>query len=186
VYRSLNNFIGFEFQRSPETGYRKVRYARIEIIQTAHSLLYEIAMSKLDSIIKSIVKTSDKLSAKAFRRYSDRYHLKAINNIPVLHSKNIDEINEVLKCCRDEIQNSEDSGIMPAPKCFEQAADLSRAEKQYENEIAICEMYIGLVNQYAAREKLTEAEISTNLLPNCAPFVKRIHFAKIIQRSNST
>jgi len=143
-------------------------------------------MSKLDTIIQSIAKTGDKLSAKAFRRYSDRYHLKAINKIPVLHPKNIDEINEVLKCCRDEIQNSDDTGIMPSPKYFEKVADLSRAEKQYENEIAICEMYISLVNQYAAREQLTEHEMSTNLLPNCAPFVKRIHFAKLIQKSNRT
>ncbi len=143
-------------------------------------------MSKLDTIIQSIAKTGDKLSAKAFRRYSNRYHLKAINKIPVLYPKNIDELNKVLECCREEIQNSEDSGIMPAPKYFEQVADLSRAEKQYENEIAICEMYISLVNQYAARERLTDAEISTNLLPNCAPFVKRIHFAKIIQRSSNT
>ena len=75
---------------------------------------------------------------------------------------------------------------MPAPKYFEQVADLSRAEKQYENEIAICKIYIHLVNQYAAREKLTEAEISTNLLPNYASFVKRIHIAEIIQRSNSS
>ena len=156
------------------------------MIQTVISFLHEMAMSKLDTIIQSIVKTSDKLSAKAFRRYSDRYHLKAINQIPVLFSENIDEVNEKLKCCREEIQNSEDSGIMPAPKYFEQVADLSRAEKQYENEIAICEMYISLVNQYASREKLTEAEISTNLLPNCAPFVKRIHIAKIIQKSNRT
>ena len=155
-----------------------------EIIQTALSFLYEIAMSKLDSIIQSIAKTSDKLSAKAFRRYSDRYHLKAINQIPVLLPENIHELNEILKCCREEIQNSEDSGIMPAPKYFEKVADLSRAEKRYENEIAICEMYISLVNQYAAREKLSEDEMSTNLLPNCAPFVKRIHIAKIIQKSN--
>ena len=95
----------------------------IEIIQTAVSLLYEIAMRKLDTIIQSIVKTSDKLSAKAFRRYSDRYHLKAINQIPVLFPENLHELNETLKCCRDEIQNSEDSGIMPAPKYFEKVAD---------------------------------------------------------------
>ncbi len=160
--------------------------ACIEIIQTVLSFLYEIAMGKYDTIIQSIAKTSDKLSAKAFRRYSDRYHLKAINQIPVLFPENIHELNETLECCREEIQNSEDSGIMPAPKHFEQVADLSRAEKRYENEIAICEMYISLVNQYAARERLTEAEISTNLLPNCAPFVKRIHIAKIIQKSNRT
>ena len=157
-----------------------------EIIQTAISLKYEIVMSKLDTIIQSIVKTSDKISAKAFRRYSNRYHLKTINQIPVLSPENIHDINEILKCCREEIQNSEDFGIMPAPKYFEQVANLSRAEKRYENEIAISEMYINLVNQYAAREKLTDAEISTNLLPNCAPFVRRIHTAKLIQKSNRT
>ena len=135
-------------------------------------------MGKLDTIIKKIVNTSDKLNAKAFRRYSNKHQITGRNQIPILTPQHNQNIHEMVKCCREEIQKSEDSGIMPDPKYFEQVAILSRVEKRYENEIAICEMYIELMNQYAAREKLTDAEISTNLLPNCAPFVKRIHNAR--------
>ena len=136
-------------------------------------------MGKLDTIIKKIVNTSDKLNAKTFRRYSKKQSFRG-DKIPVLTSEYNTDIHEMVRCCRVEIQKSEDSGIMPDPRYFEQVAILSRAAKRYENEIAICEMYIELMNQYAAREKLTDAEISTNLLPNCAPFVKRIHNAKIM------
>jgi len=141
-------------------------------------------MGKIDTIIKRIVNTSDKLSAGVFRRYSNKHQSEGIDQIPVLLPEYTHKIHEAVRCCRKEIQESEDSGIMPAPKYFERVAILSRAEKRYENEIAICEMYIELVNQYATREKLADAEISTNLLPNCAPFVKRAHNAKIMQSSN--
>ena len=136
-------------------------------------------MGKLDTIIKKIVNTSDKLNANTFRRYSKKQSFRG-DKIPVLTPEHNTDIHEMVRCCREEIQKSEDSGIMPDPRYFEQVAVLSRAAKRYENEIAICEMYIELMNQYAAREKLTDAEISTNLLPNCAPFVKRIHNAKIM------
>ena len=137
-------------------------------------------MSKLDTIIKKIVNTSDKLNAKALRRYTKKRQSMKGDQIPILVPEHNTDIHEMVRCCREEIQRSEDSGIMPDPKYFEQVAILSRAAKRYENEIAICEMYIELMNQYAAREKLTDAEISTNLLPNCAPFVKRIHNARIM------
>jgi len=96
------------------------------------------------------------------------------------NSTNNLDIHEIVECCRDEIQASEDSGIMPSPKYFEQAAVLSRKEKKYDNEIAICEMYIELTNHYATINNLTDAEISTQVLRVCDPFVKRLHNAKII------
>ena len=59
----------------------------------------------------------------------------------------------------NEIQSSIDTGIMPSPRYFEQAAILSRKEQKYENEIAICEMYIDLAKEYASKNKLIESRI---------------------------
>jgi hypothetical protein len=88
------------------------------------------------------------------------------------------DIRSVMECCRDEIRNSEDSGIMPSPKFFEQAAVLSRKERNYANEIAICDMYVNLAKQYASKNKLTRQEFIESVLPQCAPLYKRMHNAK--------
>jgi len=90
------------------------------------------------------------------------------------------DIKTVVDSCRDEIQKSVDTGIMPAPKYFEQVAVLSRKEKNYENEIAICDMYIRLVKKYAAKHKLSKQEFTDNVLPECAPLYKRMHNAKFM------
>ena len=87
-------------------------------------------------------------------------------------------IDTVVECCREEIQKSVDTGIMPAPKYFEQVAVLSRKEKNYENEIAICDMYIKLVKKYASEHKISRQEFTDTILPECAPLYKRMHNAK--------
>ena len=98
------------------------------------------------------------------------------------NTKNLDadttDINTVVEFCREEIQKSVDTGIMPAPKYFEQVAVLSRKEKNYENEIAICDMYIKLVKKYAADNNLSKQEFTDTILPECAPLYKRMHNAK--------
>lgn len=96
------------------------------------------------------------------------------------------DIHSVMECCRDEIQNSEDSGIMPSPKFFEQAAVLSRKERNYANEIAICDMYVKLAKQYASKNKLTRQEFIDSVLPQCEPLYKRMHNAKSMQPKTHT
>lgn len=54
---------------------------------------------------------------------------------------------------------------MPYPKNFEQAAAVLRKERQYENEIAVCEMYIKIVKQYAARNKFSRMDFYEKMLP---------------------
>ena len=97
------------------------------------------------------------------------------NQEPAIDDTNI---REVIKYCRKEIASSLDSGIMPSPKYFEQAAVLSRKEQKYSNEIAICEMYISLVKQYAANNNLSKSEFRETVLPYCEPLYKRMHNAK--------
>lgn len=110
-----------------------------------------------------------------------------LKDIPIA-TDSIDDtdIKEVVSCCRDEIQKSMDTGIMPAPKYFEQAAVLSRKEKNYENEIAICDMYIKLVKKYASEHNLSRQEFTDNVLPECAPLFKRMHNAKSMMSRGQT
>lgn len=119
-----------------------------------------MATSKLNTIIRKVIKIKD---------IPD-------NTYDLLNSET--DIQSVVECCRDEIQKSKDTGIMPAPKYFEQAAVLSRKEKNYENEIAICDMYIKLVKRYAAENNISRQEFTDTILPECAPLYKRMHNAK--------
>jgi hypothetical protein len=132
-------------------------------------VLYEkeqiMATSKLNTIIRKVIKIKD---------IPD--NTIPDNTYDLLNSET--DIQSVVECCRDEIQKSIDTGIMPAPKYFEQAAVLSRKEKNYENEIAICDMYIRLVKKYAAENKITRQEFTDTILPECAPLYKRMHNAK--------
>lgn len=91
------------------------------------------------------------------------------------------DINSVVDHCRFEIQKSYDSGIMPSPKFFEQAAVLSRKEKNYENEIAICELYVNLAKGYAKKNNLSDSEFRDDILPKCESLYKRMHNAKSLQ-----
>ena len=112
-----------------------------------------------------------------------------IKDIPTDTQSLLDEradIKTVVDSCRNEIQKSVDTGIMPAPKYFEQVAVLSRKEKNYENEIAICDMYIRLVKKYAAENKLSRQEFTDNILPECAPLYKRMHNAKFMMSKEQT
>jgi len=88
------------------------------------------------------------------------------------------DLNRVVDFCRDEVQKVVDTGIMPSPKYFEQAAVISRKEKRFENEIAICDMYINVAKQFAIRNKLSRSEFYEFILPKCAPLYKRMYYAK--------
>ncbi len=121
-----------------------------------------MASNKLNTIIRKVIPLKD---------------------IPTETHKALDkktDIKVVVDCCREEIQKSIDTGIMPAPKYFERAAVLSRKEKNYQNEIAICDMYIKLVKKYATENKLSRQEFTDNILPECAPLYKRMHNAKFM------
>ena len=119
-----------------------------------------MAKNRLNTIIKKVIPLKDLQTNK--------------NNLQADET----DINTVVEYCREEIQKSVDTGIMPAPKYFEQVAVLSRKEKNYENEIAICDMYIKLVKKYAADNNISRQEFTDTILPECAPLYKRMHNAK--------
>lgn len=137
-------------------------------------------MGKLNIILEKIINTSGMSISQIIEKASSYAHYENHNLTAELDANDDHDIHVMVERCCDEIQAFEDEGIMPSPKYFEQVAILSRKEKNYENEVTICELYIDLVNQYAAKNKITNAEMSVKLLPKCAPFVKRVNNARIM------
>ena len=88
------------------------------------------------------------------------------------------DLYSILKICKREVQESEATGGMPSPEYFEKAVVLSRKEKKYENEIAICKFYIKLVANYAANNSFSKTAFNEELSPIADPFRKRINLAK--------
>ncbi len=118
-----------------------------------------ITVNKLNTLINSAI----------FKKKQTRAHIPTLDDT---------DLHSVIKCCRNEIASSLDTGIMPSPKFFEQAAVLSRKEQNYKNEIAICEMYVSLAKQYASNNNLSKEEFRESVLPKCEPLYKRMHNAK--------
>ncbi len=127
-----------------------------------------MATNKLNTIIRKVIPLKD-FPADTQRLLEDPTDMKT-----------------VVDSCREEIQKSVDTGIMPAPKYFEQVAVLSRKEKNYENEIAICDMYIKLVKKYASEKNMSRQEFTDNVLPECAQLYKRMHNAKFMMTKTQT
>jgi len=112
----------------------------------------------------------------------DKIIKKAINKFissseQMVHEKD-EGLYSILKNCKQEVQESEATGIMPSPKYFEKAVVLSRKEKKYENEIAICKYYIKLVAHYAAKNSFSNADFKDKVSLKVDPFKKRINLAK--------
>jgi len=99
----------------------------------------------------------------------------------VEHAVDETDIHSVVKHCRLEIEKSKDSGIMPSPRFFEQAAILSRKQRNYDNEIAICDLYVKLAKDFATKNKLSNSEFREDILPQCESLYKRMHNAKSLQ-----
>ena len=57
-------------------------------------------------------------------------------------------IEYMKKCCEAELKTREKAGLVPAPYYFERVAILSRKEKDYQQEVAYCEKYIALVEDF--------------------------------------
>ena len=134
-------------------------------------------MGKLNTIIDTVMKQGSASLTGILHRSkleSQRHNYDKTNTPSVNELK----MEELVERCREEIGWSEHEGEIPSPKYFEQVANLSRKSKMYENEIAICEMYIDLVYKYALNHDFTESEIEDDIKPRCIPFIKRIRDIK--------
>lgn len=58
------------------------------------------------------------------------------------------DLEAMKRCCKKELNQMKKDGLVPAPYCFERVAILSKKEKDYEQEVKYCEIYLEAVNQF--------------------------------------
>lgn len=137
--------------------------------------------SKFNSVIKDIIKQSTHSITGIFEKSVQKSELNAEQLTP--HEE---ALNKALQFCREEVNKCKRRRAMPSPKYFEQAAMLSRQAKKYQNEIAICEMYIGLVNEHVSKRTFSKKKTEQKVLILCKPLVMRIQNAKNLSENNGS
>lgn len=88
------------------------------------------------------------------------------------------------KCCEAELRTMEKAGLVPAPYYFQRVAILSRKERNYQQEIYYCEIYINTVENFY-RKKGTEGVADVRNGPTYKAIVKRLPRAKELQDKHS-
>ncbi len=136
-------------------------------------------MNVLDTLINSLIRKSSFTLSSIFAR-SKNFKEEPIDVTDVSES----DLFQAVTACREEIARSESEGDIPSPKHFEKAAMYSRSVRNYENEIAICQMYVDLVNKYVYKHKPSKQYIDTELMPLCEPLIHRINNAKTLMPKN--
>ncbi|QMU61289.1 MAG: hypothetical protein GKR92_06100 [Gammaproteobacteria bacterium] len=137
-------------------------------------------MSVLDTLLNSLIRKSSFTLTSLFER-SKNLKEKSIDKTAVEESDLLQAVN----ACRNEIARSESANDVPSPQYFEKAAMFSRSVRNYENEIAICQMYIDLVNKYVYKYKPTRQRVDDDLMPLCEPLIHRINNAKSLMNKHS-
>ena len=87
------------------------------------------------------------------------------------------DIEYMKKCCTAEIKTMEKTGLVPAPYYFERVAILARKEKDYQQEVSICEQYIQAVESYYKTIK-GQSVADVRKGPRYKAIVKRLPNAK--------
>ncbi len=136
-------------------------------------------MSVLDTLINSLIRKSSFTLTNIFEK-GRKNEEKSIAAEDVGESDLLQAVN----ACREEIARSESAGEVPSPEHFELAAIYSRSVRNYENEIAICQMYVDLINKYVYKHKPSKQFIDEDLMPLCAPLIQRINNAKSLMPKN--
>lgn len=136
-------------------------------------------MTILDTLVNSLIRKSSFTLTSIYERCK-KYEEKTIDVIDVEDSNLLQAVN----ACREEIARSESAEEVPSPEHFEKAAIYSRSVRNYENEIAICQMYIDLINKYVYKYKPSKQFIDEDLMPLCEPLIQRINNAKSLMPKN--
>lgn len=91
-----------------------------------------------------------KSSGELITELADRENL--VDGEPTfVHAKEKKHDLEYMKrCCDAELKKMLKVGLVAAPYYFERVAILSRKEKNYQQEVYYCELYINLVDAYYA------------------------------------
>ena len=97
---------------------------------------------------------------------------------------NEEALKKALQQCSKEVKKSKRWKVMLSLKCFEHAPMLSRKAKSYHNKIAICQMYISLVDECLTRPAFSKKRFERKVRTLCKPFVTRILDAKNLDKNN--
>jgi len=136
-------------------------------------------MGSLKTVIKDIFKNT----TRSVIRISKKILHASDDGIECL-TPNEAAMKKALQQCHKEIKKCKRWKVMPSPKYFEHAAMLSRQAKNYQNEIAICELYIDLVNEYLSKRTFSKKKIEKKAHTLCRPLVKRILNARNLNNNN--
>lgn len=136
-------------------------------------------MNVFDTLIDSLIRKSSYTVSGIFSR-SKNFKDESIEITDVSESDLLKAVNS----CREEIARSESAEDIPSPHYFEKAAMFSRSVRNYENEIAICQMYVDLVSKYVYKHKPSKTFVDRELMPLCEPLIHRINNAKTLMPKN--
>jgi len=136
-------------------------------------------MDGLNNVSKDIIKHSARAVARVFKKI-----LRAPDDRVERLTPNEEALKKALQQCRKEIKRCKRWKVMPSKKCFEHAAMLSRQAKNYQKEIAICQLYISLVDECLSRRTFNKKKVERKAHSLCKPLVKRILIAKNLNKSS--
>ena len=136
-------------------------------------------MNVLDTLINSLIRKSSYTVSSIFAR-GKIFKDASIDITDVSES----DLLQAVTACREEIARSESAEDIPSPHHFEKAAMFSRSVRNYENEIAICQMYVDLVSKYVYKHKPSKQFVDSELMPLCEPLIHRINNAKTLMPKN--
>ncbi|MBT8124043.1 MAG: hypothetical protein KJO81_04375 [Gammaproteobacteria bacterium] len=136
-------------------------------------------MDNLSNVIKDIIKQSVRIVARNFKKILHAPDDKVEHLTP-----NEEALKKALQQCRKEIKKCKRWKVMPSKKCFEHAAMLSRQAKNYQKEIAICQLYISLVDECLSRRTFNKKKVERKAHLLCKPLIERILIAKNLNKNS--
>lgn len=83
------------------------------------------------------------------------------------------DIETMKRCCAAELETYAKTGLVPAPYYFERVAILARKRGEFDQEIACCEQYIRVVDEYYRSNNLADT-VGVKAGPRYAAIVKRL------------
>lgn len=97
---------------------------------------------------------------------------------------NNDDIEVMKKCCETELATYAKLGLVPAPYYFERVAILARKRKDFREEIAYCEKYMAVVEDYY-RENNIPQTAGLKAGPRYKAIAKRLPKARLLLAGKS-
>jgi hypothetical protein len=95
-----------------------------------------------------------------------------------------DDLEAMKKCCAAELATYEKIGLVPAPYYFERVAILARKLSDFQQEIAYCEKYIAVVENYYRKNNIPENH-GVKMGPRYKAIVKRLAKSRLLSVEKS-